>query len=284
MPGCFVLREADDAAAIRDYVQRQAVRTAVVAGGGLLGLEAAFALLKLGMDVHVLERSAHLLTRQLDPQAAQCLQDYLTGLGIRLHYGAEAHAALGATRLERLQLGDRQEIACGVLVYAMGMVASADLAREAQLDCDRGVVVDPGMRTSDPSVFAAGDVAQGGKGAQIAGLWPVAVEQGRVAAINALGGSETWVPKPAVTALKVAGISVSSLGRITVGDDDQSFTIGEPDRYRKIIMSNGAVVGAILIGYPEWVPRLSKLISSGRSIESAMPAMQNGDWSGIDKA
>ncbi|MGD9890262.1 MAG: FAD-dependent oxidoreductase, partial [Dehalococcoidia bacterium] len=151
--GTFVMREADDALAIRAYAQEHGCRHGVIAGGGLLGLEAAFALHKLGLKVSVLERSEWLLRRQLDQRAAWYLQQYLEGLGLEILTNAETAAVQGDDRVRQLQLKDGRAIPCDIFLVAAGITPNVELARDAGLEVNRGIVVSDTLQSSDPQIF-----------------------------------------------------------------------------------------------------------------------------------
>jgi NAD(P)H-nitrite reductase large subunit len=148
MAGTGVLRNAADAIGIRAYAQRERSCTAVVAGGGLLGLEAAYALHKLGLRTIVLERSDRLL-RQLDPRAAQLLRAHLADLGIDVVLSAEVRAAAGGAQLRAVELRSGDRLEAEILLVAAGITPNVGLARACGLAVHRGIVVDERMRTAD---------------------------------------------------------------------------------------------------------------------------------------
>lgn len=194
LAGTFVLREANDAMQMRAYAQEHQAQHAIIAGGGLLGLEAAYALHKLGIDVTVLERSERLLTRQLDRRSAQLLREHLERLGLNFAFKSEASAALGkghfsdllverpqlkayfgdrahgGGRLTNVLLQDGRTFPAEMLLVAVGIAPNIDLAQKAGLDVKKGIVVDASLRTSDPDIFAVGDVAE--YHGTVSGLWP----------------------------------------------------------------------------------------------------------------
>lgn len=285
LPGCFVLREAEDAMAIREYVQENDVRHALVAGGGLLGLEAAYALLQLGLRVRVLERSAGLLSRQLDAGAGRRLQAYLEALGMQIEFRQEVAGAEGDGRLQRLRLADGSQREAELLLVAAGIVPNLALAAEAGIRTGRGVLVDDAMQTSAPDVFAAGDAAEWlGLPAQVPGLWTVAVEQGRIAALNALGQAEAYQPRPQPTALKVAGVDLVSIGRFNPDAGDEALVIESGERYRKLVLREGVAVGAILLGHPELSEPVVAAVTAGGDLSGLLPALRLGDWSGLPES
>ena len=279
VPGSFVLREAEDAMCVRAYVQEHHARRAVVSGGGLLGLEAGFALHKLGLDVSILERSEWLLKRQLDERGSYFLRQYLEGLGMDIVTEAELEAIHGEPRVEEVVLKDGRTLPCDLLIVAVGIKPNVSLARDLGLEIDRGIVVDDHMRTRLPDVFAVGDAAQfNGK---VQGLWPVAVEQARVAAINAAGGDETYREIVPVTALKVVGVDVTSIGRFDASGADELVIAVEDTAghlYRKLVISSGRIVGAILLGHPAHAAAVTGAIKQGLDVSAHLDALQAGEW------
>ena len=270
-PGTFVLRTASDALGIREYVQQVGARRAVVAGGGLLGLEAAYAIHKLGLRTAVLERGPSLLRRQLDAAAGALLRGYLENLGIEVLLEAEA-ARFDGTAVE---LADGRSVAAPVLLVAAGIAPSVELARRAGLAVARGVVVDDHLRTSDERVFAAGDLAEW-RGT-IHGLWPVAVDQAEVAAENAVGGTREYAGTVPVTMLKVVGVELLSVGAID-GPDELVDADATALRYRRLVLDeDGRAVGGILLGHPELAPAVTAAVRRGAVVEPR-------DWSALSSA
>lgn len=279
-PGSFVLREAEDAMQLRSFVQEHRSRRAVVAGGGLLGLESAYALKKFGLHVTVLELGASLLRRQLDERGGALLQRFLEGLGIEIVLNTQAVSVEASPRVTSVTLGDGTTIETDVFLLSAGIAPNVEIAREAGLETGRGVIVDDGMRTSDPSIFAAGDAAEY-EGA-VSGLWPSAVEQARVAAVNALGGDERYDAVPPVTMLKVTGVDLTSIGRFRAESDDELELVFEDvaeQRYRKLVLADGRIVGAILLGYPLEAPGVVAAVKAGTDVLPLLEQLRAGDWS-----
>ncbi len=138
----------------------------------------------------------------------------------------------------------------------------------------------------DPAIFAAGDVAE--FNGQTLGLWPVAVSQAETAAANAVASLNTapatYKEIVPITMLKVVGVDLTSIGRIETQDGDESeIVLADPaqNRYRKLIIGNGKVVGAILLGYPDLAPAIAEISKQGMAITSYLPALRKGDWSGL---
>ena len=277
--GTHVLRTAEDALGIRAFAQRTGARLAVVAGGGLLGLEAAYALHKLGLRTTVLERSDRLLRRQLDARASEILRAYLEGLGLTILMRAETAATFANGRVEEVLLSDRRSVPADVFLVCAGITPSIELARDAGLETRRGVIVDDRMRTSDPHVLAAGDVAEWRS--EILGLWPTAVSMAEVAAENAVGGTRDYEGVVPVTILKVVGIELTSIGRFEAESPDDEVIALEDEsgqRYRKQVIADGRIVGAILLGCsPEAAP-VRTAITRGLDVSRRLDALRAGRW------
>jgi len=246
MPGSFVLREADDAMGLRDYIQRHDSRTVVVAGAGLLGLEAAHALKKMGLKVIVLSNADQILNRQLDVRGSRLLQAYLGSEGIEILTGVEAAALISDEngRISGVQLKDGQELAADIFLACTGVRPNVELAHAAGIATRRGILVDDRMQTNLPEVYAAGDVAEH-EGIAF-GLWPVAAEQGEIAAINALGGNRLYGGHTPSTLLKVSGIDLLSIGQVNAdGQGVYNIVDEQPEcfKYRKLVFSAGRLKG-----------------------------------------
>jgi NADPH-dependent 2,4-dienoyl-CoA reductase/sulfur reductase-like enzyme/ferredoxin len=287
-PGSFVMRTAADAIAIRAYVQEHGCRTAVVVGGGLLGLEGAHALHELGLDVTVLERGARLMTKQIDERCSELLHGHLSRLGVHVQYRAESAELTGQDRVRGVTLKDGRTLPCDIFLAAVGIRPNADLAKEAGIAVNRGIVVNDRMEASIPGVFAAGDVAE--HDGMVLGLWPIAAKQGEVAAVNALGGHSSLTAEVPATILKGVGIDLFSIGQFTAGEGDITIVAEQYDpadpSYRKLVISGGRAVGATVIGNdPEVVAAATAAVKN--RVEVTPPVLANvrrGDWAALRDA
>ncbi len=286
--GVFVLRDATDAVAVRGFVQERRIARVVVLGGGLLGLEGAYAVHKLGLPVTVIERGPYPLARQLDARAGELLTRWLAGLGIDVIVGLDTlrvqSDATGA--VSGLELSDGRTLPAGLLLVCIGIRANTELAQAAGLTVGRGgVLVDSAMRTSDPAVYAVGDVAE--REGQIGGLWTVGVEQAKVAAKNLTGLPDrlaTFEPIPPVTMLKVTGIDVLSVGATgSEREGDLEVVVDEADahRYRKLVLRDGAVIGGIVLGLPEVFPRVTAAVKARKDVAGLLNRLRAGDWDAL---
>jgi nitrite reductase (NADH) large subunit len=285
MPGSFVLRSAADAMRVRAYAQEHGCSDTVVAGGGLLGLEAAHSLLELGLEVTVLERGARLLSRQIDERCSELVDAYFARIGMRVRYRAESQALTGPDRVRGVALMDGNTLDCDMFLAAIGIRANADLARDAGIGVNRGVVVDDRMATSAPGVFAAGDVAE--HDGMTLGLWPIAAKQGEVAAVNALGGNAMLTAEVPATILKGVGLDLFSIGRSAAKPGDEVIVDEDPDpgapSYRRLLLEDGRAVGAIVLGtHPDLVASLTAAVKSRREISRAqVTELRRGYWDAL---
>jgi NAD(P)H-nitrite reductase large subunit len=150
----------------------------------------------------------------------------------------------------------------------------------AGIKVKRGIVVDDRMQTSAPGIYAAGDVAE--HDGRVLGLWPIAAKQGEVAALNALGGDERLSAEIPATILKGVGLELSSIGRVEPETGDELIVVEDARRssYRRLILSNGVVVGALIIGHhPEDLAAATAAVKKQLQLDAAArAALRAGDW------
>jgi nitrite reductase (NADH) large subunit len=248
LPGVCAFRDIADVdkmlAAARTH------KRAVVIGGGLLGLEAAWGLKQRGMSVALVHLMPTLMERQLDAPAGQLLQRDLDRRGIAFFTNAQTEEILGTERAEGVQLADGRSIPGDLVVLAIGIRPNIDLARGAGLKVNRGIEVYDDMRTSDPDIFAVGECVE--HRGQVFGLVAPLWEQAKVCAAH-LAGDETavFVSQTLSTSLKITGVDVFSAGALMAADAaDDELTLRDESRglYKKVILRDGKLVGAVLYG------------------------------------
>ena len=218
----FVLRTAEDAQGIRHHVSRARARRAVVVGGGVLGVEAADALHHLGLKVTLLQRADRLMNAQLDAEGGAMLRGYLESIGIQVVTHASVSQYVGEPLIKFAQLAHGPQVRGDVFVAALGIQANTFLAAQAGLElADNGVLVDSRMRTSDPDIYAVGDVAEL-KGTP-RGLWPIGAAHAASAAASMLGDDRPYATPRIVLQLKCDGIDLRSQGDIVPREGDENF-------------------------------------------------------------
>ena len=247
LAGVLTYRDLDDVNAMLLATQSRA--KAVVIGGGLLGLEAAAGLRAQGMDVTVLHLMSTLMERQLDPAAGYLLQQAVEERGIKIVTKASTKAILGDGKVEGVELADGTVIPATLVVMAVGIRPSTDLARQAGLEVNRGIVTDDRMRTSDPEVLAIGECAE--VGGHVYGLVAPLYEMAKVAAATLADQPGTgFVHSDTPTKLKVTGIDLYSLGDFADGDDRQEIVLRDAAAgvYKRLVLKENRIIGTVLFG------------------------------------
>ena len=239
----------------------------VVIGGGLLGLEAARGLKVFCGQITVLEFFPRLLPRQLDIEGAGLLQHFVESLGIQVIVGAKTEEILGEGRITGVRIQEGRIVPCQSVLVAAGVRSNAQLAEDAGIATDRGIIVNDQMETSVPDVYAAGDTAVY-KGYSWA-IAPIAQAQARIAVANMLGeGTRYNVVVPSTT-LKVVGINVSSVGTVNP-DPDTCTELRSLDKdagiYKKIIIKDGIIIGSIVINDKVLAKELETRISEQQTL------------------
>jgi nitrite reductase (NADH) large subunit len=248
LPGVCAFRDLADVDKMLSAAR--AHKHAVVIGGGLLGLEAAWGLKQRGMSVGLVHLMPTLMERQLDAAAGQLLQRDLDRRGIAFFTDGQTEEILGTERAEAVRLADGRTIPADLVVLAIGIRPNIDLARAAELDVNRGIKVYDDMRTSDPAIFAVGECVE--HRGQVFGLVAPIWDQAKVCAAQ-LAGDETAVfaSQALSTSLKITGIDVFSAGALmAAGENDDEITLRDDSRglYKKIVLRDGKLVGAVLYG------------------------------------
>ncbi len=266
--GVFTLRTLQNALAMKAYATD--IRGAVVIGGGLLGLETARALLSLKLDVSVLEFEPRLLPRQLDTEGAQVLQARLEAMGLHILTDAATESILGDGSATGVRLKDGHVVEGEMVLISTGIRSRIELAREAGLEVNRGVIIDEQLRTSATDVYAAGDVAE--FEGVVYGIIPAATEQARAAAANMIADdSATYSGTVPSTTLKIVGIDLTSLGDATA-TGDEFVVLRQVDQangvYRRLALRDDKIIGAILLGDRQNVQSLKQLIATGRDVSA----------------
>lgn len=276
LPGVHVLRSADDASAIGSQMAQNSIRRAVVVGGGLLGVETAVALHARGLAVTLLARGSRLVPGRLDNRASALLVASIRGLGVDVQLETGVRALYGVGRLQTVVRADGATLPADLLVACVGVTPNADVARAAGLEVGHGIVVDDGLRTSDPFIFAVGDVAE--HDGQAGSLWATAERQALIAARNASGRNTTYVPSVDVTVLRLPGIDVVASGvrgkDAPVVCDDAS-----TPAYRRLDITADRVTGMILLNDRRWTRVANEAVEAGLRIGEMRAALAAGDWS-----
>jgi nitrite reductase (NADH) large subunit len=266
--GVFVFRTLEDCTRILE--RARTARRAVVVGGGLLGLEAAKGLLNRGLDVHVLHLMGHVMDAQLDAAAGAILQKELEKSGLHIHVTQTATAVCGDEQVSGVVLRDGSVLECDLMVVAAGIRPNVELAVRAGLDVDRGIVVGDDLSCRPaPHVYAIGECAQ--HRGRLYGLVAPVWEQAQVLAdrLTGLNPHAVYVGTNVSTKLKVAGVELAVMGsKEPLEDDDEVVSYAEPSRgiYKKLIVRDNRLAGAIVMGDGAIVPRLIQSFRESRRL------------------
>ena len=268
----FTLRTFKDANDIRSVAA--ASKHAIVIGGGLLGLEAARGVCTAfpELRVTILEYNEHLLMRQLDHEGATLLKKWIESTGAKVVTQADTVEILGGEEATGVRLKDGRVIEGDMIIISAGTRANVQLAKEAGLNVDKGIVVDSSLRTSDSDIYSLGDACefQGMVWAMI----PPALDEAKVAANSMLG-----LPGPAYTGtvpsntLKVVGFDLTSMGTVRSAHEppepgyEEIFAPSSDGKiYKKFVVKDDRLIGAILLGTKKDSLKISKMIKEGTSV------------------
>lgn len=285
LPGVHVFRDLHDADALARAAE--AGRNAVVIGGGLLGLEAAEGLRKRGMQVSLLQREDRLMNRQLDLTAARLLESELRGRGLDIHTDAQLERleANAEGQVYAALLADGTRLAADCVVVAIGIVPQAELGRVAELEVNRGVIVDEWLTTSDPAIYALGECCEhrGNLYGLVEPIWrQVEVLADKLCRSDAersdADSAQGYVEKPTATKLKVSGISLYAFGPTEPEPEHEVLSYRDPQQgdYRRLLLRDGRLEGAVLYGDTASGPWYFEQALAGRDLSDCRAALLLG--------
>jgi nitrite reductase (NADH) large subunit len=257
--GVFALRDVQDARDISAYAKN--IENIILIGGGLLGLEAGNALRKLGKKIMVVEFFPRLLPRQLDVDGAARLQKIMEGMGFSFRLGAKTQEISGEDRASGALLEAGEALSAEMIVISAGVRPNLELAEPLGLKTDKGIIVDDHLRTNQSDIYASGDVAEF-KGIPY-GIWPAAMEQGKIAGINMAGADATYEGTTMANTLKVVGVDLASAGNIDVENEFESRVVTGEDVYKKIVIENKQIIGCIMLGDSKSFNQLYSVVDRG---------------------
>src|SRR5476649_548460 len=248
----------------------------VVVGGGLLGLEAAYGLAKAGAAVTLLHLMDRLMERQLDAPAAELLKSLVERKGIKVLLNANTARLDGETRVEGIELADGRRLDADAVIFAAGIRPNTALANDAGIAVNRGIVVDDHLQTAAPNIFALGECAE--HRGICYGLVEPAYEQARVLARHLAGCAAAYSGSVVATNLKVSGVSVFSAGDFIGADGSEAIRLSDVRRgaYKKLVIADGRLTGAVLIGETTDALWYLELIRSRKPIAGIRAEMMFG--------
>jgi nitrite reductase (NADH) large subunit len=248
----------------------------VVVGGGLLGLEAAYGLAKAGAPVTLVHLMDRLMERQLDAPAAELLKSLVERKGIKILLNACTAQLHGETHVEEVELVDGRRIDADAVIFAAGIRPNVTLAKDAGIAVNRGIVVDDHLQTGASDIFALGECAE--HRGICYGLVEPAYEQARVLARHLAGEAASYGGSVVATNLKVSGVSVFSAGDFMGADGTETIVLNDVRHgtYKKLVISDGRLTGAVLVGDVGDALWYLELIRSREPIARIRPDMMFG--------
>jgi NAD(P)H-nitrite reductase large subunit len=288
LEGVLKLDHMEDAKRILKFARRG--KTAMVVGGGITALELVEGLVARGVKVHYLLRGDRYWGNVLDEQESKIVEHRLQEEGVKLHYHSEVEELVGKRdRVRGVNLKDGKFLKCNLVAYAIGIRPRVELAKQARLEIDRGILVNEYLQTNDLNIYAAGDVAQvydptTGRSV-IDSLWGPARQQGHTAGLNMVGRNTTYVKSAPFNVTRLAGLTTTIIGTVGRGRDDDLVGIarGDSETWRRlpeaivaqsgfevnrlrILIGEKNLLGAIVMGDQKLSFPLEKIITGNVDI------------------
>ncbi len=250
LKGLFTLRSRMDADRFREHLDPNKGPVLIV-GGGLLGIELAASLEEMRVPVILVHRNSRFMDRQLDPLGSQLLHEELMDRGISIHYNDEIERLIGDYTVEGARLKSGLHVSCQAIVIAIGTIPNIEIAKQAGLETQRGVCVNAYLKTSDPHIFAIGEIAE--CDGSLYGITAAAEQQAEVVARYLLGDiSMPYTGSLLMNILKIQGADLCSMGVVECPKDpayEEVIFLDKAKRYyKKCIIYQDRLIGAILIG------------------------------------
>jgi len=278
-PNAFVLRTAEDAESIREYVHTRRARRALVIGGGVLGVEAADALHKLGLKVALLHRADRLMNAQLDEKGAAVLASYLEGIGVQVVTGVQVTRFDGTPEIVSAWLAHGPRVRADLFVACLGIQPNTHLAASGGLEIGHGIRVDGQMRTSDPAVLAAGDCAELEGSAR--GLWPIGAAQAAVLVESLFGETVPMATSRQIVQLKCDGIDVRSFGTVVAAPGDETWQAAGGDAWWRLIVRGGELIGGLIVGPPGSAKPFMRIVQEPAVFANAKAFLARGEMPSV---
>lgn len=262
----YSVRTLNDARIVNQTAHQKGA--AIVIGGGLLGLEAAYSLNKKGIRVTVVEVSDRILPRQLDAECSSILEAIIKRTDVSLLTGKSVESLLGGDVVAGIKLASGEELTAGLIIFSIGVRPNVELAKSCGVAVNRAVVVNERMETSVPGIYSCGDVAEF-NGRNIA-LWMPAMKQGKVAGSNAAGRAAVFIDEVYPAVLNSFETRIYSIGDFCADRGEGEYRVHvsrDADRghYKKLFFVDNKLVGCILIGDISESQKITSAIKNGSS-------------------
>lgn len=262
--GVFSLRTIDDSWAIRKYMEH--AESVLIVGGGVLGLENAYSLAKQGKHVTVVEMSEWLMPKQLDRESSAVLEQKLIDAGVNIAFGTSAQKIVGEDSVNGYIDSDGKEHSVDMVIFSTGIRPNTGIEIDAELQSNRGIVVNAGMETSVDDIYAVGDIAE--FEGRVYGLWSISTIQGKVAGENILGKNSSFTDGSSMMSLNSFGLYLFSVGNIS--EEDPDYVVKrDTGSYGKILVKDGAPIGGIIFDNANKAIALKRMIEKKEQVDKA---------------
>ena len=282
----FGFRDLSDAQKMNKAIEELNAKQVFIVGSGLVGLDVAYALIERGIQVTIAEMADRVLPLQTDAVSAKAYQELFEKAGARFKLGIGASDSVinDKNQITAVKLSNGEEISCDFVVCAAGVRPNLAFLEGSGLAVERGLVVDEMMRTSDPDIYGAGDVTA------LSGIWPNAMDQGRIAAANMCGRQQKYTDTFCIkNTINFFGLTMLSVGEVEQKEEgSQVFTRECRNAYQKVIVRDGVVKGVQFQGDIShtgfWQYLIKNQIDiSGKLKEKSVFDLGYGDFYGTDE-
>jgi NAD(P)H-nitrite reductase large subunit len=286
--GVYTFTTVSDAESLAARIET--ARTAVVIGGGLIGVSVTEALVKRGLKVTMVELKENILSLILDQTASEIVENVILNAGVTIATGQTVQRIIGKPEDDNVVgsaiLTSGETVPCDLVIIAIGVIPRMELVSGTDVKTNRGIIVDKFMRTNVPDVYASGDVAEAydfvlGEN-RLLPLWPLAQQEGKVAGYNMSGKKAEYPGGTAMSALKYFSIPIISIG-ITNPRENGMYEIlvkHEPERtlYKKIVLKDNVIVGLTLVNNIERAGVMFHLMKNGVKVKKLKQELLSEDF------
>lgn len=260
--GVFSLRDFDDLTKFREYLDKY--KKVTILGGGILGLEAAESLKKLGKKVNIIESSEYVMRKQLSRELGLKLNKQLEQLGYTLYKNKKTKEFLGNEKVEEIWFEDGTKIQTDAVLLSTGVRPSINLIKSTSIETNKGILVDEKMKTNIENIYAAGDIAE--VYGRTLGLWSAAMETGKVAGATMVGNEDLIYEQPKLFAkLDMGEVQIFSVGDIN--KFEEVYKYDQENEHHRLFVTNGLVTGAILTGNTKAMGKIRNFVFNKKRIE-----------------
>jgi len=269
LKGVHVMGTLDSTLRIIDHIKK-GVKKAVLIGGGFMGIETATMLKLNNIDVSIVEMLPHILSRMIDTDMSEKVEDILNKHGIKLYLNKTVKYLNGKKSIESVSF-EKEKIQCDMVVLAIGVSPNIEIVKETGINTNKGIIVNSKMQTNVMDIYAAGDITEvkeqieGIKGSYA--IWPNAIEQGRIAGLNMIGNNTDYTGAEVVNVLDVFNTPIIAMGRtskeISKCKIIYRFT---PQTSKKILLKSNRIVGLQFIGTIRNTGTFYNLMKNGNDV------------------